>query len=89
MAFSRRVRLAPRPITGQKSSTNQDVDKAALNTIRDTLADEPLADSVATMTNLYRDQSPLQRSKAHDAASRASVHAAQNEQRLGEETALP
>ena len=81
----------PRPITGAEiSPRNQDVDKAALNTIRDTLADEPLA-----ALRRYDDES-LSRPKPIAAVQsprrsepRLSPLLPENEQRLGEETAAP
>ena len=81
----------PRPITGAEiSPLNQAVDKAALNTIRDTLADEPLAE-----LRRYDDES-LSRPKPIAAVQsprrsepRLSPLLPEHEQRLGEETAAP
>ena len=81
----------PRPITGPEiSPLNQDVDKAALNTIRDTLADEPLAElrrnddeSLSRPKPIAAVQSPRR------SEPRLSRLLPEHEQRLGEETAAP
>ena len=81
---------SPQPIVRTEiSPLNQDIDAAALTTIRDTLADEPLAELRRS------DDRPLSRPKPIAAIQsprrsepRLSRLPSEHEQRLGEETAV-